>query len=286
MAEEKETKKTTTKKETVKEVKSEKRFCPNCGKELKEGEKCSCVSETITSTNEVINTDAIVNTGKGVLNTIINVFKKPDKTIKSEIEKKESTNSIIIIIALAISFAFYLMATISTTVNAALDATLGLITKDAIDIPYFKVFVYGILIYALISVIPMFAAFIIGKITRNNGFTFKKAFKLYTTSNAPLVFAFLIMAVVLLIDVKLLTIIGFIGLAIISIFCFFNFILGFDKETEIRDDRRSWALTSILVIWVAIEILAIFLIAGSAVGDLTDFDLTKQENNYNNSFNW
>ena len=40
MAEEKETKKTTSKKSE--EVKVEKRFCTKCGKELKGEEKCSC----------------------------------------------------------------------------------------------------------------------------------------------------------------------------------------------------------------------------------------------------
>ena len=94
MAEEKETKKTTSKKSE--EVKVEKRFCTKCGKELKGEEKCSCENTTSTSAGVTINSDALLNTAKNSFNTITNVFKKPDTTITEEINKKDNTISIII----------------------------------------------------------------------------------------------------------------------------------------------------------------------------------------------
>lgn len=284
MAEEK---KTTTKKASNKEeVKVEKKFCTNCGKELSEGETCSCTENNTSSANKegvTINTDAIVNTGKGVLNTILNVFKKPDTTIREEVAKKDSNNSIIIFITLAISFALYLIAVVSnvvkTTVNAVNNISYGLTSSATanIDVPYFKIFAYGLIIYALMAIIPIVAALIVGKITKNSNFSFKKAFKLYVTSNAPLVFAYLGMAILLLINISLLNILGMIALAIISISCFFNFMLGFNKETTVREDRRSYALTSIVLIWVVIEVIAVVLVAGSALSDAF--------NSYNNSYN-
>jgi len=289
MAEEKETKKTTTSKKEAssKEVKAEKRFCTKCGKELKEGETCTCCANEPAATPAVtVNSDAIVNTIKSVFTTIVNVFKKPDTTITEETTKKDNTISIVIIISLAISFALYLMAMVSNGVEAAADASYGLTTIVTNEISYFKIFIYGVLIYGIMAVIQMFAAFIIAKITKNNSFTFKKAFKLFTTSNAPLVFAYLILAVLLLINVSLLNVLGFIGMAIISLFCFFNYLLGFDKETTIREDRRSWALTSILVVWVALEIIALLLIAGSVGVDTYNKNSSNNHYNYNDSFNW
>jgi len=279
MAEEKNTK------NKDKEVKMEKRFCTHCGKELKEGESCSC-----GATPEVVsvNTDIIVNTSKNVFNTIINTFKKPDTTINKEISNKNNDNSIIIIILLAISFALYLMAVVSTSVGGAISSldniSYGL--TSSIDISYFKIFIYGLLIYGLMALIPMFAAFLIAKITKNNNYTFKKSFKLYTISNAPLIFAYAIMALILLINVSLLTILGFIAFAIISISCFFNFLLGFNKETKIHEDRRSYALTSILIVWVVIEVIAFLLIIGSAFSDIIDYNWNTNRNPYHHNTNW
>lgn len=278
MAEEK----NTTKKSS--EVKSEKRFCTKCGKELSVDEVCSCASNETAAVT--INSDAIVNTAKSSLNTIVNVFKKPDTTIKEEISKKENTISIVLIVFLAISFALYLMAIVSNSVDAASNATLGLTTIVTDQISYFKVFIYGVLIYALMAVIPMFAAFIIGKITKNSNLTFKKAFKLYTTSQAPLIFTYLIMAIVLLINVSLLNAIGLIGMGVVSIFCFFNFILGFNKETTIREDRRSWAVTSLVTIWVVIEVIALVIIIGSVGLDTYNNNSNNYNYGNNNSFKW
>ena len=283
MAEEKETKKTTSKKSE--EVKVEKRFCTKCGKELKGEEKCSCENTTSTSAGVTINSDALLNTAKNSFNTITNVFKKPDTTITEEINKKDNTISIILLISLAISFAFYLMAIVSSSVKAVADATYGLTTIVTNDISYFKIFIYGILIYAIMAVIPMFAAFLIAKITKNNDFTFKKAFKLYTTRNAPLIFGFLGLAIIMLLNISLLNILGLIAGAIISVFCLFNFLLGFNKETKIREDRRSWAITSLIAVWVIIEIIALLVIIGSAGLDAYD-KVNNNLPNYNDSWNW
>lgn len=286
MAEEKKdtTKKSTPKKkEAVEEIKVEKRFCTKCGKELKEGEVCSCSEEQTSSNSTTVNGDAIVNTCKNVWNTIINVFKKPATTIAEETESKETNKSIILIVLLAISFALYLMALVSGIASGVEEATWGL-SKSVYEVNYFQVFIYGILIYALMTIIPVVSALIVAKITRNGDFTFKKAFKLYVTSNAPLILAYLGMAIIYLLDVTLLTVLGLIAFVIIGVACFFNFILGFNEQTKIRSDRRSYALTSIIALWVAIMVVAFIIIGGSVAGDL--IDKTTSSNDYSDIFNW
>lgn len=285
MAEEKKetTKKTTPKKEAVEEVKVEKRFCTKCGKELKEGEVCSCSDVETQNNGTTVNGDAIVNTCKNVWNTIINVFKKPATTVADEVESKDTNKSIILIILLAISFALYLMALVSGIADGVEQATWGL-SSTVYEVNYFQVFIYGILIYALMAIIPIVSALIVAKITRNGDFSFKKAFKLYVTSNAPLILAYLGMAIIYLLDVTLLNVLGLIVFCIISIACFFNFILGFNDQTKIRSDRRSYALTSLMTLWVVIMVVAFIIIGGSVAGDL--IDKTTPSNNYNDIFNW
>ena len=287
MAEEKKetTKKSTTKKKPeVEEVKVEKRFCTNCGKELKEGEECTCQNSEQANAAVTVNGDAIVNTCKNVWDTIINVFKRPASTVEKEVEDKETNKSIILTVVLAISFALYLMAFVSSLNKGVSEATLGL-SNSVIDINYFQVFIYGILIYAIMAIIPIVSALIVGKITKNTNFTFKKAFKLYIASNAPLVFAYLGMAIILLINVSLLNVLGTIAFLIISFACFFNFILGFNKQTKIKDDSRSYAITGIMALWVVMTVVAFLIVGVTFAGSLIK-DVTNTTNNYNDIFNW
>ena len=135
------------------------------------------------------------------------------------------------------------------------------------------------------AVIPMFSAFLIGKITKNNNFTFKRSFKLYVTSNAPLVYGYLGLAVIMLLNISLLNLLGLLAGAIIHVFCFFNFHLGYNKETTKREDRRSWALTSIIAFWIVIEIIALIIVIGAAGLDTYDKVNNSIPNN-NNTFKW
>ena len=288
MAEEKKdtTKKSTPKKkEAVEEIKVEKRFCTKCGKELKEGEVCDCTAnETVSAGTSSINGDAIVNTGKDIWHTILNVFKKPATTVSEEANSKSSNKSIILIIVLAISFALYLMAMFAGVAKGVEEASSSLWTTATVEVPYFQIFIYGILIYAIMAILPVVAALVVAKIAKNSNFTFKKAFNLYITSNAPMVFVYLGMAIILFLNVSLLNVLGTIATLIISLFCFFNFILGFNAETRIKEDRRSYAITGLITFWIVMIVVAFLIVGATLVGSLVD-DINTS-NDINDIFNW
>ena len=288
MAEEKkETTKSKAPKKTeeVEEVKVEKRFCTKCGKELKEGEVCDCTTnETVSAGTSSINGDAIVNTGKDIWHTILNVFKKPATTVSEEANSKSSNKSIILIIVLAISFALYLMAMFAGVAKGVEEASSSLWTTATVEVPYFQIFIYGILIYAIMAILPVVAALVVAKIAKNSNFTFKKAFNLYITSNAPMVFVYLGMAIILFLNVSLLNVLGTIATLIISLFCFFNFILGFNAETRIKEDRRSYAITGLITFWIVMIVVAFLIVGATLVGSLVD-DINTS-NDINDIFNW
>ncbi len=275
--------------EAVEEVKVEKRFCTKCGKELKEGEVCDCSSNESASANNSssINGDAIVNTCKDIWHTILNVFKKPATTVSEEANSKSSNKSIILIIVLAISFALYLMAMFAGMAKGMESAANSLwsLSQTSIEVPYFQIFIYGILIYAIMAILPVVAAIIVAKITKNNNFTFKKAFNLYITSNAPMVFVYLGMAIIYLLNVSLLTVLGAIATLIISLFCFFNFILGFNAETKIKEDKKSYALTGLITFWIIMIVVAFLIVVSTIAGNLID-ELPNNSNDINDIFNW
>ena len=69
-------------------------------------------------------------------------------------------------------------------------------------------------------------------------------------------------------------------------FLIINFILGFIKETTIREDRKSWALTSLIGVWVVIEIIALIIVAGAAGLDAYDKNSSYPKNGINSSWDW
>ena len=294
MAEEKKTtKKVETKKDAVKapkkvqkkeEVKVEKRFCTNCGKELKEGEVCSCQEKKEMAVKSV-DTEKLKGVGKRFLNTILNMYKKPFTTVEEEVALKDTKSNMLILAAIAISYGLYIMGSF-TSILALLGAIGGQSINSVVDIPYFKIFLYVTIINFLLAFIPMAISFVISKIFGGKEYDFKKAISLYTTSMAPTIFSNLLMAVFYYLNI-LSSLAGLIG-TIISLACLFHYILGFAKVSEIKDNRKSYALTSLTVVWIFVQIVVIILFLASFIKDIIpDFDLQDNyNNNYNDVFNW
>ena len=283
-----EVEKNEVKEEVKEEVQIERRFCTNCGKELKDGEDCDCTannrSEVGASFAVTVNGDVIVNTCKNIWDTIISVFKKPASTIEEEVKSGDTNKTVIITIILAVCFAFCLMAFISKLEQTANALTYGL-SGMFIGISYLQVFIYGILIYAILFILPVLASLIVAKIVKNNDFTFKKAYKLYITSNAPLVLAYLGLTIIILLDVSLLNLLGYIAFFFISAFCFFNFIFGFNNLVKVKDDIRSYATTGLMALWVVMVIVAFFIVL-TTVGVSIVTDGIGNTSDYSDIFDW
>ena len=176
------------------------------------------------------------------------------------------------------------MAMFAGVAKGVEEASSSLWTTATVEVPYFQIFIYGILIYAIMAILPVVAALVVAKIAKNSNFTFKKAFNLYITSNAPMVFVYLGMAIILLLNVSLLNVLGTIATLIISLFCFFNFILGFNAETRIKEDRRSYAITGLITFWIVMIVVAFLIVGATLVGSLVD-DINTS-NDINDIFNW
>ncbi len=272
--------KSTTPKKKVEEVKVEKRFCTKCGKELLDGENCSC---TLNTEVVSINTDAIASMGKGILNTIINMYKKPSTTLDNEVKNMNTKKDLIMLALIAISFGLYIMASFSrilVTFNGASRVSIS----HYIDIPYFKIFLYVSILYYALSFIPVIASYLVARLTKNYNFSLKKSLSLYATSMIPTIITNLLMAI--LYYLNLLTFVGAIIGSVISIACFFHYALGYLKVTEIPEDKKSYALTSLIIIWVISFIIAILVFAGSFLTDITKEVNFRNNSTYSDIFNW
>ena len=244
MAEEKKDKKST-------EVQVEKRFCTKCGRELSEGEVCNCEEAKPAATSGV-NTQAIASYGKGFLDTVLNMYKKPASTVREEVQKKDIKSNMIMLVAISISYALFIMgafASIIALINGAARADIN----DYIEIPYLKIFLYVTIIYFLLAFIPIVCTFLSSKIFGGREFDFKKAISLYTTSMAPTVFTNLLMAILYYLDI--LSWVGALIGCVVGVACFFHYILGFAEATKIQENKKSYAITTALIAWIVIEVI-------------------------------
>lgn len=270
-------KKTVTKK--VETVASEKHFCTHCGKELNEGETCNC---TMNNDAISVNPEALATMGHNFITTIINMYKKPSTTLDEEVSKNDLKASMIMLVAIAISFGLYITGGFNSIM-----ALLGNYTGETIryiEVPYFRIFLYMTLIYFILSFIPITAAYVVSKLTNNHDFNYQKSISLYATSMAPLVFTNILMALLYYIDI-LSWLGGVIGM-VISIACFFHYMLGYLNTNKISENKKSYALTSLVIIWIVTFMIAIVIFTGSLVSDLSNDFGIRNNNNYNDIFNW
>ena len=284
MAEEREVvKKTTTKKKkAVEETKVEKKFCTKCGKELNLDEVCTCDTKSI---NVNIDFNEILNVSKGFFNKIVNMFKKPTSTLKDETNNSSLKYALIMLSVIAITFGLYIMGGFSS-IFSSLSGMTDTNINEFIDIPYFKIFIYMTLIYFLISFIPIGITYLFARLTGNKEFDLKKSISLFAYSNAPVIFSNLLMLVLSLINI--LSWVGTIIGCVVSVFCFFNYILGFLEYVKVNEDKKAYSLTVIIVAWIVATVLIISLFGGSFVKDITaDFGIKDSAyNDIYNSFNW
>ena len=259
------------------EVKTERKFCTNCGKELKDGEVCHC-RDNQTATPSA-GAESLKNFGKKFLNTFTNMFKKPYTTVLEEAEERNVKFSLIVLAFIAISYGLYIIA--SFTSNIGLFGTFfGENINNIIDIPYLKIFLYVTIINYIVAFIPMAVTYIISKIFGGHNFDFKKSISLYVTAMIPTIATNLLMAVFYYLNI--LTWVALIVGLIVNVICLFHYIIGFIELTQIRNERKAYALTGLTVVWVIVQVVVIVIMLLSFFKDIIP-DFSIQDDYYNNS---
>ena len=264
------------KKEVVEEVKVEKRFCTNCGKELGENETCTCASVSVNNSTN-INTDAILDACKGFINKVVNMFKKPAETLKDEVSKNNVKYALVMLAVIAITYGLYILGALSIVIDG-----VNNLAEDAIS--PFKVFLYMSIIYFVISFIPIVITFVVSKIVGCKDFDFKKSISLYAFSQAPMIFANLLMALLYWIDI--LSWLGVIVGCIVSLSCFFHYILGYIDLIKVPENKKSYTITGVLISWVVVAVLVAVLFVGGLFQDVIKNQVNNNYDNIYDSFDW
>ena len=246
---------------------AEKKFCTNCGKQLKKGETCDCKKESI---NQATSTD-IAGIAKGLWEDLVNMFKKPASTVKERVKEANVTTSLIVLGLIAISVGILVMAVTKLSIGAVLKNTF---IKE-VEIPYFKVFVYGALITFGGSFIPVLVSLGTAKVVKADKFDFKNSLALYAYSYYPLAAAFIVLSIILLANIELLTNICLIALSILVIATCVTYIKAYLDEVEIKADRVAYTIAIMLVVTAIVSGIASKLVTESMTKDITSSVSTK-----------
>lgn len=240
-----------------------KKFCTNCGKQLKNGEECTCqkeVKQETTSSND------FVALAKGFLDDIINMYKKPATTIKEKVKEANTKNALIMLGVMAVVSAL-----------CTLLPFIGL--SDYVEVPYLKIFIYVLLLVYGFAFIPVLVAFETAKILKNDKFDFNKSLSLYVYSFCPTVLVTICSTLLTLANIKLLTYVAILASAVVSLACAVTYVKEFLNNVEIKDDMVAKVISLMTIAMIVISAIILYLIGEKILGDIiADMGLGKYLN--------
>ncbi len=195
------------------------KFCTKCGKELVEGQECSCQKnvKTVATGSSSIVTD--------LLNLVKGMFTAPVDTMKSFINESNFNNALIALGASAIAIAIMvcvlckeMMGTIMDLMGVA-SSYLGLVNTN-IEIPYAKIAIMSIIVavatYALIAAI----AYLISAKLFKNETSYKKMITWLGASASLMTVVYLVTAICIFINLKLALVVYLVGSLLYTCYTF------------------------------------------------------------------
>ena len=250
---------------SVEQKTEETTFCGRCGRKLENGEVCNCsfVNEPIIN----IDKEAIKKESKGILNTIVNVYKNPYDTCKEELENKEIRNSIIILALFALSLGFLVSAL--TYASFHLDiGTYGSVS-DYYEVPYFKIFIVWSVISFIMSFLPIILSHLAGTLFSKNKFSFTGLVNLYAYSFSVVIFVNIISALFIFggLFIKFFLLISLLALLLGTI----NYIFIYRDLMSFEKTKEAYIFLGIVLMWI-LGLVVIASLFASGVDGLNAFD--------------
>lgn len=195
------------------------KFCTNCGKPLEDGKCPSCSNKSIKT-----NSNVFVDSLKKYFDLLKRSFKEPVDVLK---ENNTDDNFIVALISIALSSIFC-----GLFMCGYIKSLLG-VFSNFVSIPYFKIFIYGFILIAVILSITALAGYLIfGKLFKGET-TLKKMFVWVGLSSFMLTIALALIAILSFISLDASSInVIYISLGIASILWIAYMIKSFDSYVK------------------------------------------------------
>lgn len=245
-------------------------FCKNCGKEIKDGEKCSCEKESKFCKNcgkklkgnetcdcEGAKKVATASSGsfdfaatmKDIKDDLLNVWKKPVDVVKENTDANNFPKTICVLVIVALSFGIFISSIFKYLYSLIADFVLvsgSVNISDFVDLPYVKIAFFGMILWILSTLGYVLAILAVQAIFKNKKLNFKEALTLTVSSHYPLVWANVICAVIALLNLS--AIIIFLPWLIVNIIVMYNFAHSYSVYTNVNDNKFGYVLTVLVCI--------------------------------------
>lgn len=224
------------------------KYCSNCGRKLKEGEKCDCMANT-SSVDLQGGFNHAVELFKGM-------FTKTVNTIKSHMNASNFALSSIIIVVIGIITGLFGMLLVKETIHSTSTLTYGLSVSSFIEIPYFRIFIITTIItIALYYLQALILYLVAGKMFKAN-IDYKESFNFLTSLAVYSLAGIIISFIGVLISPAVFIII----MALVMMFTLITFALGVKEAFKLNDAKTMYSiiLTNVFLSLIVYIIMLIF----------------------------
>lgn len=173
------------------------KYCTNCGKKLKEGEKCDCKKEVNVMDNDTIK--KLTNLCKGIIYTPIDTMK--------EFTKKSNFNlSIVLIAILSFIAGLFSMSLCKNGLNYSLQLSYSGIESmmpRTIEIPYMKIFFTSLIVVFALSFVYTGLLYLVNSKIFKRESDFKEVYSMYGACSIISSIGLLASAILIFVNVTL-----------------------------------------------------------------------------------
>ncbi len=227
------------------------KYCANCGRKLEEGEVCDC-QEVLTASN--------IDFGESVnklINLIKGMFTSPIKTMKAFKEENNFSLACVLVAITSIITGLFLMLLTKGLYEATVSTyTIGSYSVvSSVDIPYFRVFVIGLLTSIVFYFIEALVLYLVNSQIFKVKFNYKNAFNIISALSVFNLIAILISIIGIFISIYVAIII----IAIATILNLICLVMASKEILKLNDKNTMYSIILCLLIMAFISYIAVLI---------------------------
>ena len=225
------------------------KFCTNCGKELKDGEKCDCTPSIISNDN----VQKLLDLCKGM-------FVKPIDTMKEFAKKSNFTLAMILVGILSVVAGLFAMSLLKNAYSMVLgSAGMGLYSYGSMsmDIPYARTFFTVLIVLFVLSFIYTGVLYLVNTKIFKRNVDFKEVYALYGVTSIVASVSLLVGTILMFLNVTFAFVIVMLGLMLYSVYNYHGIkFLGEKDENKYGYIYLTTSVIFYIVIFVITKVLS------------------------------
>ncbi len=191
------------------------KFCIHCGKQLNEGEVCSCQANVQGQSESL---------GTSFVDVIKGMFVKPVDTIKTYSNDKHFSLALILLGIFSVVISLFVLSFVKNLSDVATSSMGGisLYTMGAVatQIPYLKIFFVCLVVAVIFIFVYTGLLYLVNSVIFKGDKSFKKVFAMYGVNSVILSISLLVASIFMFVNVVLGVVIFLLGSVLNTVYIF------------------------------------------------------------------